>query len=219
MPRFELDSAYTPTADQPAAITSLAEGVDGGERFTTLLGATGTGKTMAMAGVVEAVQKPALVIAHNKTLAAQLCNEFRTYFPRNAVEYFVSYYDYYQPEAYVPSTDTYIEKDASINEHIEQMRLSATKALLERHDAIIVATVSAIYGLGDPESYFRLEWGLTNLPKAMQDQRVSRTTLCRVLVFEYRKRNNEKSKLLPNTQCGWNTAYHVRQTRLAVTVN
>src|SRR6478672_2981912 len=155
MPRFELDSAYTPTADQPAAITSLAEGVEAGERFTTLLGATGTGKTMAMAGVVEAVQKPSLVIAHNKTLAAQLCNEFRTYFPRNAVEYFVSYYDYYQPEAYVPSRDLYIEKDSSINEHIEQMRLSATKSLLERRDTVIVASVSSIYGLGSPETYDR----------------------------------------------------------------
>src|SRR5438445_8636481 len=116
MPRFELDSAFSPTADQPAAIRSLAEGLEAGERFQTLLGATGTGKTMAMAGVIEAVQKPALVIAHNKTLAAQLCNEFRTYFPRNSVEYFVSYYDYYQPEAYVPSKDLYIEKDSSINE-------------------------------------------------------------------------------------------------------
>src|SRR5437763_10078883 len=115
MPKFELDAAYRPTADQPAAIESLAEGVQAGERFETLLGATGTGKTMTMAGAIEAVQKPALVIAHNKTLAAQLCNEFRTYFPRNAVEYFVSYYDYYQPEAYVPSKDLYIEKDSAIN--------------------------------------------------------------------------------------------------------
>src|SRR5215217_8449155 len=153
MPRLELDSAFTPTADQPKAIDQLAEGVRAGERFTTLLGATGTGKTMTMAGVIERVQKPALVIAHNKTLAAQLCNELRTFFPRNAVEYFVSYYDYYQPEAYVPSRDLYIEKDSSINEHIEQMRLSATKAILERPDCIIVATVSAIYGIGDPSEY------------------------------------------------------------------
>src|SRR5438874_8955367 len=153
MPKLELDSAYIPTADQPAAIAALAEGVEAGERFSTLLGATGTGKTMTMAGVIEAVQKPALVIAHNKTLAAQLCNEFRTYFPRNSVEYFVSYYDYYQPEAYVPSKDLYIEKDSSINEEIEQMRLSATKSLLERRDTIIVATVSCIYGIGDPGEY------------------------------------------------------------------
>src|SRR5215217_9262365 len=129
MPRIELDSAFTPTADQPAAITSIAEGVEAGERFTTLLGATGTGKTMTMAGVVEAVQKPTLVIAHNKTLAAQLCNEFRTYFPRNAVEYFVSYYDYYQPEAYVPSRNLYIEKDSAINDEIDRLRHAATAGL------------------------------------------------------------------------------------------
>src|SRR6185295_16610592 len=153
MPRFELDSAYTPTADQPAAIASLAEGVEAGERFTTLLGATGTGKTMAMAGVVEAVQKPSLVIAHNKTLAAQLCNEFRTYFPRNAVEYFVSYYDYYQPEAYVPNRDLYIEKDSSINEEIDRLRHAATAALFARRDVLIVASVSCIFGVGSPETY------------------------------------------------------------------
>src|SRR5256714_15631762 len=120
MPKFELDAAFSPTADQPAAIRSLAEGVESGERFLTLLGATGTGKTMAMAGVVQAVQKPALVIAHNKTLAAQLCNEFRTYFPQNAGEYFVSYYAYSQPEAYVPSKDLYIEKDSAINQEIDR---------------------------------------------------------------------------------------------------
>ena len=129
MPNFELDPAFRPTADQPAAITSLAEGVRAGERFLTLLGATGTGKTMTMAGVIEAVQKPALVIAHNKTLAAQVCNEFRPYFPQNAVEYFVSYYDYYQPEAYVPQTDTYIEKDSSINDDVERLRHSATTSV------------------------------------------------------------------------------------------
>jgi excinuclease ABC subunit B len=153
MPALELDSAYTPTADQPAAIESLAEGVRADERFLTLLGATGTGKTMAMAGVIEAVQKPALVIAHNKTLAAQLCNEFRTYFPRNAVEYFVSYYDYYQPEAYVPSKDLYIEKDSSINEEIDRLRHSATAALFARRDVVIVASVSCIFGIGSPETY------------------------------------------------------------------
>src|SRR5947209_16273295 len=131
MPRLELDSAFRPTADQPAAIASLADGVEADERFLTLLGATGTGKTMTMAGVIEAVQKPSLVIAHNKTLAAQLCNEFRTYFPNNAVEYFVSYYDYYQPEAYVPSKDLYIEKDSAINQEIDRLRHSATAALFE----------------------------------------------------------------------------------------
>ncbi|MBV9165801.1 MAG: DEAD/DEAH box helicase family protein, partial [Solirubrobacterales bacterium] len=139
MPKFELDAAFRPTADQPQAIGSLAEGVHAGERFLTLLGATGTGKTMTMAGVVEAVQKPTLVIAHNKTLAAQLCNEFRTYFPRNAVEYFVSYYDYYQPEAYVPSKDLYIEKDSAINDEIDRLRHSATAALFARRDVLIVA--------------------------------------------------------------------------------
>src|SRR3989454_5432108 len=144
MPPFKLDAAYSPTADQPAAISSLAEGVEAGERFTTLLGATGTGKTMTMAGVVEAVQKPTLVIAHNKTLAAQLCNEFRTYFPHNAVEYFVSYYDYYQPEAYVPSKDLYIEKDSAINEEIDRLRHAASSALFARRDVVIVASVSAI---------------------------------------------------------------------------
>ncbi len=153
MPKFELDGAFVPTADQPAAISSIAEGVRAGERFTTLLGATGTGKTMTMAGVVQEVQKPALVIAHNKTLAAQLCNEFRTYFPRNAVEYFVSYYDYYQPEAYVPSRDLYIEKDSSINEEIDRLRHAATASLFARRDVLIVASVSCIFGVGSPETY------------------------------------------------------------------
>src|SRR5438045_7688772 len=153
MPQFELDAAYSPTADQPAAISGLAEGILGGEPKLTLLGATGTGKTMTMAATIEAVQKPALVIAHNKTLAAQLCNEFRTYFPRNAVEYFVSYYDYYQPEAYVPSKDLYIEKDSAINQEIDRLRHAATAALLARRDVIIVASVSAIFGLGSPETY------------------------------------------------------------------
>jgi excinuclease ABC subunit B len=153
MPQFELDATYTATADQPAAIDSLAEGIEAGERFLTLLGATGTGKTMTMASTIEKVQKPALVIAHNKTLAAQLCNEFRTYFPRNAVEYFVSYYDYYQPEAYVPSKDLYIEKDSAINQEIERLRHAATAALLARRDVIIVASVSCIFGLGSPETY------------------------------------------------------------------
>ncbi|HKG17414.1 MAG TPA: excinuclease ABC subunit UvrB [Solirubrobacteraceae bacterium] len=153
MPRLELDSAFTPTADQPKAIDGLAEGVLAGERFTTLLGATGTGKTMTMAGVMERVQRPALLIAHNKTLAAQLCNELRTFFPRNAVEYFVSYYDYYQPEAYVPSRDLYIEKDSSINEEIDRLRHSATAALFARRDVVIVASVSCIFGIGSPETY------------------------------------------------------------------
>ena len=150
---FELVSSFAPSGDQPRAIEGLVEGVGDGLLRQTLLGVTGSGKTFTMAHVINAVQRPTLILAHNKTLAAQLYGEMREFFPHNAVEYFVSYYDYYQPEAYVPSTDTYIEKDASINNHIEQMRLSATKALLERRDVVIVATVSAIYGLGDPEAY------------------------------------------------------------------
>src|SRR5271169_782164 len=150
---FELFSDYLPAGDQPQAIRALLDNLDAGLRYQTLLGVTGSGKTMTAASVIERVQRPAIVLAHNKTLAAQLYGEMKEFFPQSAIEYFVSYYDYYQPEAYVPSSDTYIAKDASINEHIEQMRLSATKALLERPDSIIVATVSAIYGLGDPRSY------------------------------------------------------------------
>lgn len=153
---FALTGDYQPAGDQPEAIAKLIEGLQSGLIYQTLLGVTGSGKTFAIANVIQQVQRPTLVLAHNKTLAAQLYGEFKEFFPHNAVEYFVSYYDYYQPEAYVPSSDTYIEKDSSINEHIEQMRLSATKALLERRDAIIVATVSAIYGLGDPEAYLSM---------------------------------------------------------------
>ncbi len=154
--QFEVVAEYQPAGDQPLAIKQLVEGINDGLAHQTLLGVTGSGKTFTMANVIGAVQRPTLILAHNKTLAAQLYGEFREFFPNNAVEYFVSYYDYYQPEAYVPSSDTYIEKDASVNAHIEQMRLSATKALLERRDVIIVASVSAIYGLGDPESYLRM---------------------------------------------------------------
>ena len=154
--RFRMASSYEPAGDQPEAINALVKGLDAGHSHLTLLGVTGSGKTFTMANVIERLQRPALVMAPNKTLAAQLYGEFKAFFPDNAVEYFVSYYDYYQPEAYVPSTDTFIEKDASINEHIEQMRLSATKALLERPDALIVATVSAIYGLGDPSSFLKM---------------------------------------------------------------
>ena len=150
---FELVAGFEPAGDQPQAIASLVDGIESGLHKQTLLGVTGSGKTFTMANVVRALQRPTLILAHNKTLAAQLYGEMREFFPHNAVEYFVSYYDYYQPEAYLPTTDTYIEKDASINKHIEQMRLSATKGLLERRDTIIVATVSAIYGLGDPEAY------------------------------------------------------------------
>ncbi len=154
--RFELVADFAPAGDQPAAIRELVDGLQAGLAHQTLLGVTGSGKTFTMANVIQDLQRPTLILAPNKTLAAQLYGEMREFFPHNRVEYFVSYYDYYQPEAYVPSSDTYIEKDSSVNEHIEQMRLSATKALLERHDAIIVATVSAIYGLGDPEAYFSM---------------------------------------------------------------
>lgn len=153
---FKVEAPFTPTGDQPTAIQSLTEGVERGEWAQVLLGATGTGKTFTMAKVIEAVQKPTLIIAHNKTLAAQLCSEFKSFFPNNAVEYFVSYYDFYQPEAYIPSSDTYIEKDASINDEIDKLRHSATMSLFERRDVIIVASVSCIYGLGDPEDYSEL---------------------------------------------------------------
>ncbi|MBX2847775.1 MAG: excinuclease ABC subunit UvrB [Acidiferrobacterales bacterium] len=153
---FQLVSEYTPSGDQPSAIAALVDGIESGEAFQTLLGVTGSGKTFTMANVIQTMQRPTILMAPNKTLAAQLYSEMRDFFPHNAVEYFVSYYDYYQPEAYVPSSDTFIEKDASVNEHIDQMRLSATKAILERDDVIIVATVSAIYGLGDPQSYHEM---------------------------------------------------------------
>ena len=153
---FEVVASYQPAGDQPTAIAELVDGLEAGLAQQTLLGVTGSGKTFTIANVIERVQRPTLVMAPNKTLAAQLYGEFREFFPHNAVEYFVSYYDYYQPEAYVPSSDTYIEKDSSVNAHIEQMRLSATKAIIERRDTIIVASVSAIYGLGDPGSYLKM---------------------------------------------------------------
>src|SRR5215207_696049 len=153
MAKFKLNPAYSPTADQPKAIEALVEGLAAKEPFQTLLGATGTGKTFTMAGAIERMQRPTLVIAHNKTLAAQLCNEFREFFPDNAVEYFVSYYDYYQPEAYVPAQDLYIEKDSSINDEIDRLRHAATASLLARRDVVIVASVSCIYGIGSPQVY------------------------------------------------------------------
>ena len=156
MPEFKIESKFKPTGDQPQAIESLVNSINNGDRCQTLLGVTGSGKTYTMANIIERVQKPTLVLAHNKTLAAQLCSEFKEFFPNNIVEYFVSYYDYYQPEAYVPQTDTFIEKDASINDEIDKLRHSATSALLERRDVIIVASVSCIYGLGNPEEYRKL---------------------------------------------------------------
>jgi excinuclease ABC subunit B len=156
MPKFEVISEYTPSGDQPEAIAALASGIENGLDEQTLLGVTGSGKTYTMAKVIEAVQRPTLILAHNKTLAAQLCAEFREFFPHNAVEYFVSYYDYYQPEAYIPHTDTFIEKDSSVNEEIDRLRLSATASLLERRDVIVVSSVSCIYGLGEPEDYGKM---------------------------------------------------------------
>ena len=153
MDHFELVSEYSPTGDQPQAIEQLVKGFREGNQFETLLGVTGSGKTFTMANVIQALNKPTLVLAHNKTLAAQLYGEFKEFFPNNAVEYFVSYYDYYQPEAYVPSTDTYIAKDASTNDEIDKLRLSATAALSERRDVIIVSSVSCIYGLGSPKDF------------------------------------------------------------------
>ena len=184
MPKFELDSAFSPTADQPAAIASLAAGIESGERFQTLLGATGTGKTMTMAATIQAVQRPSLVIAHNKTLAAQLCNEFRTYFPSNSVEYFVSYYDYYQPEAYVPSKDLYIEKDSAINQEIDRLRHAATAGLFARRDVVIVASVSCIFGLGSPEVYDE------NLQTLNKGEMIDRDRLLRKLVSIQYTRND-----------------------------
>src|SRR5690348_2601383 len=185
MPEFKLDAVFTPTADQPQAIGALAEGVRAGKRFQTLLGATGTGKTMTMAGVIEAVQRPALVIAHNKTLAAQLCNEFRTFFPDNAVEYFVSYYDYYQPEAYVPSRDLYIEKDSAINQEVDRLRHAATAAVFARRDVIVVASVSCIFGLGSPQTYEM------NMQILKRGEEVDRDQLLRKLVSIQYTRNDQ----------------------------
>jgi excinuclease ABC subunit B len=173
---FQLVSPYQPAGDQPQAIEKLVAGFDNGLAHQTLLGVTGSGKTFTIANVVQQVQKPTIVMAPNKTLAAQLYGEFKSFFPHNAVEYFVSYYDYYQPEAYVPSSDTYIEKDSSVNEHIEQMRLSATKALLERKDALIVCTVSAIYGLGDPNEYFKMVLHMVRGERIEQRELIRRLT-------------------------------------------
>ena len=184
--KFNIVSNYKPAGDQPKAISEIVAGINAGLLNQTLLGVTGSGKTFVMANVIEELQRPAIVMAHNKTLAAQLYGEFKEYFPNNAVEYFVSYYDYYQPEAYVPTTDIYIEKDASINEHIEQMRLSATKAIIERRDVIIVASVSAIYGLGDPKSYLLM---VLHLDRG--DEVDQRTLLRRLAELQYQRNEVE----------------------------
>ena len=184
MPKFKVVSEYTPSGDQPQAIEKLAAGLEAGLRQQVLLGVTGSGKTYTMAKVIEKVQRPTLVLAHNKTLAAQLCEEFREFFPENAVEYFVSYYDYYQPEAYIAHTDTFIEKDASINAEIERLRHSATAALFERRDVIVVASVSCIYGLGDPIDYANMVISLR------QGKEYSREQLLRKLVEIRYERND-----------------------------
>ncbi len=186
--KFKLVSDYSPAGDQPEAIEKLCDGLESGLAHQTLLGVTGSGKTYTMANVIAREQRPTIIMAHNKTLAAQLYGEMKEFFPENAVEYFVSYYDYYQPEAYVPSSDTYIEKDASVNDHIEQMRLSATKALLERRDTIIVATVSAIYGLGDPELYLKMVLHLVRGDRVDQ-----RSVLRRLAEMQYTRNEVELS--------------------------
>src|ERR1700743_2342497 len=183
---FKLYQPYPPAGDQPTAIATLVEGVEDGLSFQTLLGVTGSGKTYTMANTIARLGRPAIIFAPNKTLAAQLYSEFREFFPRNAVEYFVSYYDYYQPEAYVPQRDLFIEKDSSINEHIEQMRLSATKSLLERRDTIIVATVSAIYGIGNPGEYHQMI-----LTLRMGDKLGQREVVARLISMQYTRNETD----------------------------
>ncbi|MGE8397979.1 MAG: DEAD/DEAH box helicase family protein, partial [Comamonas sp.] len=186
---FELFQPYPPAGDQPAAIEKLVEGVNDGEAFQTLLGVTGSGKTFTMANVIARLGRPAIIFAPNKTLAAQLYSEFREFFPKNAVEYFVSYYDYYQPEAYVPQRDLFIEKDSAINEHIEQMRLSCTKSLLERRDVVIVATVSAIYGIGAPESYHQMVMTLRG-----GDRMNQRDVIAQLIRMQYKRNDQDFSR-------------------------
>jgi excinuclease ABC subunit B len=210
---FNLVSDFAPSGDQPEAITQLTEGIDNGESFQTLLGVTGSGKTFTMANIVANTGRPTLVLAHNKTLAAQLYSEMRDFFPENAVEYFVSYYDYYQPEAYVPSSDTYIEKDASVNDHIDQMRLSATKALLERNDVIIVGTVSAIYGLGDPAAYHGM---ILHLKKG--DQIDQRAILKRLAELQYIRNDLELRRSTFRVRGDVIDIYPAESERLAIRI-
>ena len=205
--KFHLVSNYAPTGDQPQAIEQLVEGVERGDRCQTLLGVTGSGKTFTMANVIARCNRPTLVLAHNKTLAAQLCTEFRSFFPDNAVEYFVSYYDYYQPEAYIPSTDTYIEKDSAINDEIDRLRHSATAALSERRDVIIVASVSCIYSLGDPIDYRSM---VISLRPGMQ---MERDDLCKKLVTLQYERND--INFIRNKFRGICTAHGVERERHA----
>jgi len=179
---FKIESPYKPAGDQPDAINEIVSGLQNGLASQTLLGVTGSGKTFTIANVVEKLQRPTIVLVHNKTLAAQLYGEFKEFFPRNAVEYFVSYFDYYQPEAYVPSSDTFIVKDSSVNAHIEQMRLSATKSLIERRDVVVVATVSSIYGLGSPDSYLKMVLHISRGERIDQ-----RSILRRLAELQYRR--------------------------------
>src|SRR5437870_1658336 len=181
---FELEMPFEPAGDQPSAIEQLSRGLEGGARYQTLLGVTGSGKTVTMASVIARYARPTLVLSHNTTLAAQLYGELKSFFPKNAVEYFISYYDYYQPEAYVPSSDTYIEKDASINDDIDRLRLRATSSLMERDDVVIVATVSAIYGLGDPQQY------RAQMVTITKGQKVPRDDILRSLVMIQYHRND-----------------------------
>src|SRR6202167_664259 len=183
--KFKLASDYEPRGDQPEAIAQLVRGLNDGERHQTLLGVTGSGKTFTMAKVIDAVNRPAIVLAHNKTLAAQLFHEFKSFFPQNAVEYFVSYYDYYQPEAYVPASDTFIEKESTINDELDKLRMSATRSLFERRDVIIVSSVSCIYGLGSPEAYYGM---LLMLEKG---QSIAREAILRKLVEIQYERSEE----------------------------
>src|SRR6202047_1906261 len=176
MPNFAFTAGFSPAGGQPEAIKKLAEGVDKGQKHQVLMGVTGSGKTMVVAQMIQEIQRPTLVMSPNKTLAAQLCSEFRSFFPSNAVEYFVSYYDYYQPEAYVPSSDTYIEKEATINDELDKLRMSATRSLFERRDVVIVASVSCIYGLGSPEGYYGM------LVMIERGQRTSREAVLRRFV-------------------------------------
>ena len=189
MPKFKLETPFQPFGDQPKAIEALVEGIQGGKRAQVLLGVTGSGKTFTVANVVERVQKPTLVVAHNKTLAAQLYQEFKAFFPHNAVEYFVSYYDYYQPEAYIARTDTYIEKDMAINDEIDRMRLSATRSLLEREDVLIVSSVSCIYGLGSPEFFRGMQLELSVGKEIRRDD-----LLLHLVELQYRRNDYDFSR-------------------------
>ena len=211
--KYHLQSAFAPAGDQPEAVRLLTEGIENGEAFQTLLGVTGSGKTFTMANVIANTGKPALILAHNKTLAAQLYSEMRDFFPENAVEYFVSYYDYYQPEAYVPSSDTFIEKDASVNDHIDQMRLSATKALLERQDVIIVGTVSAIYGLGDPAAYHGM---ILHLKKG--DPISQRAILKRLAELQYIRNDLELRRSMFRVRGDVIDVYPAESERLAIRI-